>query len=163
MASRRAGWPGWTAPLLAAAVVAGGILGLTALMTGGSNTGVGPDEDRTVLDLSVPARTLPPPVPLAPALASVVGYQAQDRVLVISYRVSLRHCVRMVVEPEVQESADRVTVTLRRVPGQDRQPLTCSEGPYVDSVAVPLRRPVGGREVRDAGTGQVVPVRGTPG
>src|SRR4029077_15165115 len=117
--------------------------------SGGS--GGGPDHDR---DIAVPDPPIPTVVAhetvLAPSMVAITGYQARARTLTIDYTVHSRECSMIVVEANVSETPQAVTVQLERAPSPEQQFVTCPKGPFDDSVDVSLAAPVGNRVVRDA-------------
>jgi hypothetical protein len=97
----------------------------------------------------------PSPIPSPSAEpVTLVSYAVHGRRLTITYTVDVAGCYAGVSDAQVDETADDVTVTLRRLRSQSRD--DCTHLTLTDAVDVPLDAPLAGRLVRDGGRGGAV-------
>src|SRR5262245_57438697 len=93
----------WTAPLAVALYVFALLFGTHAAFTSGGGGGGGPDRN------TVPEPPLPTVVAhatiLPPAMVAVRGYRTSARTLTITFTVLSKECSRLVIEPDVRETA----------------------------------------------------------
>src|SRR5262245_19948108 len=110
----------WAAATAVAAYVFALLLGLPLLFEP-DGTGFGPDRDRRGVDGPLPP--LPTVVEQAFTLdahtAQLLGYRVTDRRLTLEYLVKTVSCNRLVVEPDLSETKNAVSVLLRRVPAPE--------------------------------------------
>jgi hypothetical protein len=88
-----------------------------------------------------------PPAPDAQAIDSYYAYD--DTRLALNYTTGVPECYGKVGEPVVEETADSVTVTLPKIPPEQKGDVVCIDIALSKSVDVVLDRPLGDRQVRD--------------
>ncbi len=146
----------WWAPVASAATVAALTVGMSAL---DGRSGSGPVRPPTALqpvvhlpveDFSgISGRPTRRRVVPGPGLVALDGYTGGGRSLILRYTIRTDHCSGRIQPPEVVESVDAVTVTLRRQRSGAGPTLRCPQLTLSDWVQVRLTAPLGGREVRD--------------
>ena len=96
----------------------------------------------------VPGPDAPPP-PQAGTQAIEGWFARDDRTLALNYATGVPECYGTVGEPQVEETASTVTVTLPKTPPKSDREVVCIDIALMRSVDVTLQSPLGDRVVRD--------------
>ena len=106
-----------------------------------------------------------PDLPPGPDTQAIDSYFAYDQTrLALNYTTGVPECYGKVGEPVVEETAAAVTVTLPKIPPEQKGDVACIDIALSKSVDVVLGSPLGDRKVRDGSRdGAVVSPGSSPG
>ena len=106
-----------------------------------------------------------PDLPPGPDTQVIDSYFAYDETrLALNYTTGVPECYGKVGQPVVEETADAVTVTLPKLPPEQKGDVACIDIALSKSADISLEAPLGDREVRDgARDGAEVPPGSSPG
>ena len=95
-----------------------------------------------------------PDLPPGPDTQVIDSYFAYDETrLALNYTTGVPECYGKVGEPVVEETADAVTVTVPKLPPEQKGDIACIDIALSKSVDISLDAPLGDREVRDGARG----------
>lgn len=157
----------WLVPLAIAIVVLGLVGGLWLIRgSGGSSTANGPAGSPSTGPSGMPISPEPSASPVSPAphqsgfpnprAVTILGYTSHGTTLTVQYAIGAA-CSGRLDRPQVDQTADAVTVTLRAVPPRKFQNRMCPQFAMLKTAKLALDAPLGSRPVIDGSTGKPVP------